>query len=191
MVWIALVYCIVGTVISKGIIPTRKGLRIFQAVLRDETGMMEVSWPGQPFLDRSINKVLHLSDSRLHEFKGTYSSYLTQLEADLSQRERSAQLEGREIKRLSTLADSMRGSTNRRARIAKSIDKRVSRLQAAAVSGPARERKYRVRFPQPPHTGRVVLEGSGLAKAYGGSVTLGESTLGGLKVEIFLPQAER
>jgi ATP-dependent DNA helicase RecG len=47
---------IVGTVISKGIIPTRKGLRIFQAVLRDETGMMEVSWPGQPFLDRSINK---------------------------------------------------------------------------------------------------------------------------------------
>ncbi|HEY4306481.1 MAG TPA: ATP-dependent DNA helicase RecG [Gemmatimonadaceae bacterium] len=47
---------IVGTVISKGIIPTRKGLRIFQAVLRDETGMMEISWPGQPFLDRSINK---------------------------------------------------------------------------------------------------------------------------------------
>jgi ATP-dependent DNA helicase RecG len=47
---------IVGTVISKGIIPTRKGLRIFQAVLRDETGMMEVSWPGQPFLDRAINK---------------------------------------------------------------------------------------------------------------------------------------
>jgi ATP-dependent DNA helicase RecG len=47
---------IVGTVISKGIIPTRKGLRIFQAVLRDETGMMEVSWPGQSFLDRTINK---------------------------------------------------------------------------------------------------------------------------------------
>jgi ATP-dependent DNA helicase RecG len=47
---------IVGTVISKGVIPTRKGLRIFQAVVRDETGMMEVSWPGQPFLDRSINK---------------------------------------------------------------------------------------------------------------------------------------
>ena len=47
---------IVGTVISKGVIPTRKGLRIFQAVVRDETGMMEVSWPGQSFLDRSINK---------------------------------------------------------------------------------------------------------------------------------------
>jgi ATP-dependent DNA helicase RecG len=47
---------VIGTVISKGIIPTRKGLRIFQAVLRDETGMIEVSWPGQPFLDRTISK---------------------------------------------------------------------------------------------------------------------------------------
>ena len=47
---------VVGTVISKGVLPTRKGLRIFQAVLRDETGMIEVSWPGQPFLDRTIDK---------------------------------------------------------------------------------------------------------------------------------------
>ena len=47
---------VIGRVISKGIIPTRRGLRIFQAVLRDETGMIEVSWPGQPFLDRSIAK---------------------------------------------------------------------------------------------------------------------------------------
>jgi ATP-dependent DNA helicase RecG len=47
---------IIGRVVSKGVLPTRKGLRIFQAVLRDDTGMMEVSWPGQPFLDRTIRK---------------------------------------------------------------------------------------------------------------------------------------
>ena len=47
---------VVGRVISKGVIPTRKGLRIFQAVVKDATGMIEVSWPGQPFLDRSISK---------------------------------------------------------------------------------------------------------------------------------------
>ncbi|MEP6493069.1 MAG: ATP-dependent DNA helicase RecG [bacterium] len=47
---------VIGTVISKGVLPTRKGLRIFQVVLRDETGMIEASWPGQPFLDRTINK---------------------------------------------------------------------------------------------------------------------------------------
>ena len=47
---------IIGRVISKGIIPTRKGLRIFQAVVKDDTGMIEASWPGQPFLDRTIEK---------------------------------------------------------------------------------------------------------------------------------------
>jgi ATP-dependent DNA helicase RecG len=47
---------VLGTVISKGVIPTRKGLRIFQAVVRDESAMIEVSWPGQPYLDRVISK---------------------------------------------------------------------------------------------------------------------------------------
>jgi ATP-dependent DNA helicase RecG len=47
---------VIGRVVSKGVIPTRKGLRIFQAVVRDDSGMIEVSWPGQPFLDRAISK---------------------------------------------------------------------------------------------------------------------------------------
>lgn len=47
---------VIGTVISKGVLPTRRGLRIFQVVLRDESGMIEVSWPGQPYLDRVIEK---------------------------------------------------------------------------------------------------------------------------------------
>ena len=47
---------VIGRVVSKGVLPTRKGLRIFQAVLKDDSGMMELSWPGQPYLDRTIQK---------------------------------------------------------------------------------------------------------------------------------------
>ena len=48
---------VIGRVVSKGVLPTRKGLRIFQAVVRDvHGGMIEASWPGQPFLDRVIRK---------------------------------------------------------------------------------------------------------------------------------------
>src|SRR5690606_32611596 len=32
---------LIGEVTSKGVIPTRSGLRIFEAMLRDETGMIE------------------------------------------------------------------------------------------------------------------------------------------------------
>ncbi len=47
---------VLGKVIAKGTLPTRKGLRVFQAVIQDDSGMLELAWPGQPFLDRSIDK---------------------------------------------------------------------------------------------------------------------------------------
>jgi ATP-dependent DNA helicase RecG len=47
---------VIGRVVSKGVLPTRKGLRIFQAVVRDASGLVECSWPGQPFLDRVIQR---------------------------------------------------------------------------------------------------------------------------------------
>ena len=45
----------VGRVVAKGVQPTRRGLRIFRAVLRDASGLLECVWPGQAFLDRSID----------------------------------------------------------------------------------------------------------------------------------------
>ncbi|MGH7658590.1 MAG: ATP-dependent DNA helicase RecG, partial [Gemmatimonadales bacterium] len=44
----------VGRVVAKRVVPTRRGLRVFRAVLRDSSGVLECVWPGQPFLDRSI-----------------------------------------------------------------------------------------------------------------------------------------
>ncbi|KPK75815.1 MAG: hypothetical protein AMS25_18105 [Gemmatimonas sp. SM23_52] len=46
----------IGEVVSKGVIPTRRRLRVFQAVIRDATGLIECAWPGQPFLDRAVRK---------------------------------------------------------------------------------------------------------------------------------------
>jgi ATP-dependent DNA helicase RecG len=47
---------VAGTVRSKGVIPTRSGLRIFQAVLQDDSGLITVAWPGQPWLDRKLRE---------------------------------------------------------------------------------------------------------------------------------------
>jgi len=46
----------IGRVRSRGVIPTRKGLRIFQAVIQDESGMITVAWPGQAWLERKIQE---------------------------------------------------------------------------------------------------------------------------------------
>jgi ATP-dependent DNA helicase RecG len=45
---------LVGRVVSKGVLPTRRGLRVFRVVLQDVSGVIECAWPGQAFLDRAI-----------------------------------------------------------------------------------------------------------------------------------------
>ncbi len=45
---------VVGRVVSKGVLPTRRRLRIFRVILRDGSGVIECAWPGQAFLDRTI-----------------------------------------------------------------------------------------------------------------------------------------
>ena len=98
-------------------------------------------------LDHAISKVLHIANQRLTEWKGNYSKFQAQHEADQVQRERAAGLEQREIKRLSDLADSMRASTEKRARKAKALDKRVERLEAGRTHVDKRERASTFALP--------------------------------------------
>ena len=47
---------VAGEVRSMGIVPTRSGLRIFQAVIRDDSGLVTCAWPGQPWVERHLRK---------------------------------------------------------------------------------------------------------------------------------------
>jgi ATPase subunit of ABC transporter with duplicated ATPase domains len=118
-------------------------------------------------LDRSISKVLHISNQRLTEWKGNYSKFEAQHEADQSQRERASALEQREIARLSSLADSMRGQTAKRAKVAKSLDRRVERIEGQRTHVDKREKASKFRLPTPPRSGVVPLEVTKLAVHYG------------------------
>ncbi len=62
---------VVGRVVSTGVIPTRRRLRVFQCVLQDETGLIECGWPGRPFLERQITPgTLLLVTGPLRHFHG-------------------------------------------------------------------------------------------------------------------------
>jgi ATP-dependent DNA helicase RecG len=62
---------VVGRVVSAGVIPTRRGLRVFQCVLKDDSGLIECGWPGRPFLERSITKgLLLLVSGPIRHFHG-------------------------------------------------------------------------------------------------------------------------
>ena len=127
-------------------------------------------------LDRSISKVLHISNQRLTEWKGNYTKFQALHEADQSQRERAAELEQREIKRLSTLADSMRASTEKRARKAKALDKRVERMETERTHVDKRERASKFKLPVPPRSGAIPLEVAKLGVRYGANEVISEVT---------------
>jgi ATPase subunit of ABC transporter with duplicated ATPase domains len=136
--------------------------------LRSYRGALLVVSHDLELLDEAITRILHLDEGELVEYRGTYSAYRSARAKDEERQAKQAAADAAEISRLSTLADRMRGSTAKRARVAKSLDTRVGRLRATATTGPARERSLRLRLPPPPHAGRVVLEVDGLAKGYGG-----------------------
>ena len=119
-------------------------------------------------LDTSITRILHLDRDGVVEYKGTYSQYREARRQDEERLTALASRQEAEIKRLKTLADSMRGQTAKRARKAKTLDTRAAKLAERKVEGPTKERKVTFRFPEPPHCGKTVLTTEGLAKSYGG-----------------------
>ena len=118
-------------------------------------------------LDEAITKVLHLDDGEVRQYRGTYSQYVSARAKDEDRLRRIAARQRAEIGRLSTLADRMRHSSARRARQAKTLDKRVERLAAEAVTPIRTARSVRYRFPAPPHSGRDAVQIEGLTKTFG------------------------
>ncbi len=133
--------------------------------LRGFRGALLVVSHDLDLLDAAITRVLHLDDASLTEYRGTYSQYREQRRLDEIRLAKLAARQQAQIKRLRDLADSLRHGS--RARKAKTLDSTVAQLQARAVSGPKAERKTSVRFPPPPHAGKLVLEVADLTKGYG------------------------
>jgi len=136
--------------------------------LRSHRGGLLVVSHDLELLDSAITRVLHLDQGRMVEYRGTFSQYQRARLADEQRLERTAARQQGEIHRLKTLADIMRTQTAKRARTAHALDKRVERLRAVQVSAPRHQARLKIRFPEPPHAGKVVMRGEHLSKSYGG-----------------------
>ena len=135
--------------------------------LRSYRGALLVISHDLELLDQAITRVMHIDEGELVEYRGTYSQYLVARKDDAQRRTKLATRQSNEIDRLKALANSMRGQTEKRARTAKTLDHRVEKLTANKVTAARADRKVRVRLPEPPRGGRVVLEVADLAKAFG------------------------
>ncbi|MGH8995484.1 MAG: ABC-F family ATP-binding cassette domain-containing protein [Acidimicrobiales bacterium] len=118
-------------------------------------------------LDHAISKVVQLSNTTLREFKGNYSAFRSQLEGDVTKRERASALEGAKITKMRAQADKFRHSTEAQARKAKILDRQVKKLQANRTEVIRRDRKVKFNLPVPTRAGAVVMTVSDVAVSYG------------------------
>jgi len=117
-------------------------------------------------LDESITRVIHLDEGQAHEYKGTYSRYISSRAADEERLEKVEAQREADAKRMKTLADKMRGQSAKRAKAAKALDRRVETLRSEAPKSVSKQRDAHYKFPDPPHCHRTVLMVDSLAKSY-------------------------
>jgi len=120
-----------------------------------------------PLLDKSIDRVLALRDGQLREYKGNYTKFLEQEETRRLTEEKMAANQGEQIDRMKNLADSMRGQTATRARLAKVLDRKVEKLEENRVEVTKKERKVTFKLPAPPRSGDVPMAVEHVGVRYG------------------------
>jgi len=120
-----------------------------------------------PLLDKSIDRVLSLRDGQLREYKGNYTKFLEQEETRRLSEEKLAMHQDEKITQMTNLANSMRGQTAARARLAKVLDRKVEKLVDQRVEVTKVEKKVTFRLPQPPRSGDVPMTVEKVAVSYG------------------------
>jgi ATPase subunit of ABC transporter with duplicated ATPase domains len=120
-----------------------------------------------PLLDRSIDRVLALREGQLREYRGNYTKFLALEDERRLSEEKVAAHQDAKIEQFSTLADSMRGQTAKRARLAKVLDRRVEKLKDNRIEVTKKEKKVVFRLPIPPRSGDVPMTVEHVAVRYG------------------------
>jgi ATPase subunit of ABC transporter with duplicated ATPase domains len=154
------------------------------AYLKEYRGALLVVSHDLPLLDEAITSVLALDHGRLELYRGNYSNYLVERDKRREQRERERKHQDEKIAQLEENIRRFKGSTEKMAKVARSMETRVERIKSDLVEVQARGKNVKVRFPQPEASGRTPLKAFGLAKSYGDNVVF-------VDVDVDLDREER
>jgi ATP-binding cassette subfamily F protein 3 len=99
--------------------------------LRDYPGTLLMIAHDREFLDRTVNRIIHLEHGEAHAYSGNYSAFEEQRAAQLAQQQSMYERQQREIKHMTSFIDRFRAKASK-ARQAQSRIKALERMQKIA-----------------------------------------------------------
>jgi ATP-binding cassette subfamily F protein 3 len=115
------------------------------------------------FLDASVERILEIRNRAVHFYRGNYAEFLRQREERLAQLMAEYEAQQKEIARIKAFADKFRYKATKAAQVQSRL-KDLERMERIEI--PPESKPIRLRFPEGPRTGRVVLELSNVTAGY-------------------------
>src|ERR1035437_9637813 len=121
------------------------------------------------FLDVTIDRTVEIWNKRLTIYQGNYSKYLSQKDERRAQLQAAYRNQRLQIEHLEAFINRFRAQATK----AKQVQSRIKELEKIErIEIPEEEAVIHFKFPQPPPSGRMVVEAEGLAKSYGAKKVL-------------------
>ncbi len=121
------------------------------------------------FLDVTIDRTVEIWNKRLNVYQGNYTKYLSQKDERRTQLEAAYRNQRIQIEHLESFINRFRAQATK----AKQVQSRIKELEKIErIEIPEEEPVIHFKFPQPPPSGRMVVEAERLSKQYGSKVVL-------------------
>ncbi|HYI44141.1 MAG TPA: ABC-F family ATP-binding cassette domain-containing protein [Actinomycetota bacterium] len=132
--------------------------------LRSYEGAVILISHDRDLINSLSSKVVELRDKKLYSYTGDYQSFVEQRELELEQQEAAARNQARKLAQTERFINRFRY----KASLASRVQSRVKALEKIErIEAPTRSRKnMNLTFPEPPRSGRVVIELSDVTFGY-------------------------
>ncbi len=116
------------------------------------------------FLDATMTEVMEIFNGDIKRYKGTYSAYEKRRKEELEQLIGQYERQTEEIEKVEEFINRFRYNASK----AKMVQSRIKYLEKLPrIEIPESMKRMGFSFPEPPHSGKIMLELSGLGKTYG------------------------
>lgn len=142
--------------------------------LRDYPNAVVLVSHDRYFMDQVCRRTTEIWNHTLTDYHCSYSSYLAEREERVARLAEAKRRQDEEIARMEDFIARFRSKADKAALVQSRI-KQLGKIERIVM--PPERRRIRFAFPEPPRSGRVVLELKGVTKSYGDLVVLNRVSL--------------